>query len=446
MGARARLKQGAARAALQVARWRGDPLASILSGPGRDPYPAYERLRLQALAKSRLGVLATADYATAAAVLRDSRFSASPSHQAGYRAPVYAEGDPRSGLLGPETSLLTMDPPDHTRIRRLVASAFTRRAVEILEPFVRETTRRLLDAVDVRAGFDLVDALAFPLPIVVICHLLGVPAEDQGKFRAWGHDLAKSLEPQLTDEPSIALVHSELALTAYLRELIATRRRQPDTSLLSALAVAEEEGDRLSEAELVSTALLLLVAGFETTVNLIANATAARLEAPAVWEQLREGPERWPDAVEELLRYDSPVQLTSRIATEDVEIAGTAVRRGSPVVVSIGGANRDPKVFSDPDQLVLDRSCDEHHLSFSLGIHHCLGASLARLEARIALEELTSRLDRPSLAGEPVRRRLLVLRGYESLPLRALSPTTRAATRAATRTATRTAAPNRHAV
>jgi cytochrome P450 len=419
-----RLRSAVNRIGLRAARWRGDPLASILSGTAiGDPYPLYARLRRQPLSKSMLGAYATASHATAATVLRDGRFSSSPSHQPGYRQPAHGPGDPRSSLLGPETSLLTMDPPDHARIRRLVAPAFTRKAVDALEPFVRETAATLLGAADadVDSGFDLVDRFALPLPIAVICHLLGVPGRDQARFRAWGHDVAATLEPRMTAEPDRALVDSELALTAYLRELISARRRHADGTLLSTLIAAEEDGERLSEPELVSTALLLLVAGFETTVNLIANGTAALLGAPDVWAQLREEPNRWPDAVEELLRYDSPVQLTSRTATEDLELAGATLRRGSAVIVAIGGANRDPHEFCDADRIVLDRRDKSSHLSFSLGAHHCLGAALARLEARVAFEELTARLERPTLAGRPVRRSLLVLRGYESLPVRSLA-------------------------
>jgi len=196
------------------------------------------------------------------------------------------------------------------------------------------------------------------------------------------------------------------------------RRADPDDSLLSALIAAEEEGDRLSSSELVSTALLLLVAGFETTVNLIGNGTVALLSEREQWERLREEPALVPAAVEEMLRYDSPVQMTSRTATEDVAIDGAVIRKGALVIVAIGGANRDPGVFGQPDRLIIDRPDASRHLSFSFGIHHCLGAALARLEGRIAVEELTRRYPGLTLAGAPVRRPLLVLRGFESVPVR----------------------------
>jgi cytochrome P450 len=314
-----------------------------------------------------------------------------------------------------------MDPPDHTRIRRLVSSAFTPRSVAGLEPWIRDLTGRLLEQADASAGFDLIDVLAFPLPIAVICHLLGVPAEDQASFRVWGHDVAATLEPQLTSAETRSR-SSELALTRYLQNLVRQRRADPDDSLLSALVAAEEEGDRLSPGELVSTALLLLIAGFETTVNLIGNGTVALLGDRGQWRRLGEEPSLVPGAVEELLRYDSPVQMTARTATEDVDIGGTVIAKGASVIVAIGGANRDPGMFERPDHLNIDRPNASRHLAFSLGIHHCLGAALARLEGRIAVEELTRRYPGLELAGPAARRELLVLRGFESVPVRAARP------------------------
>jgi cytochrome P450 len=404
--------------ALRLCQWRGDPVAKLmLPATKADPYPLYAQLRQRGLVRSPLGPFAAADHATVAAILRDRRFSSSPVHQRGYQPPSYPPGDPRAGL--PAQDLLTMDPPDHTRLRRLVTGAFTPRAMAGLEPWIREVTVRLLAAADGAAGFDLIDALAFPLPIAVICHLLGVPAADQAQFRAWGHDVAATLDPQTAAAAQAETRAAELALTGYLQDLVRERRAHPDGSILSALIAAEEEGDRLTSGEVVSTALLLLIAGFETTVNLIGNGTVALLGDPGSWERLRQDPALVPAAVDEMLRYDSPVQLTSRIATEDVEVGGRVIGAGRAVLVSIGGANRDPAVFEQPDEFRIDRPDPGRHLSFSLGTHHCLGARLARLEARIAFEELTRRYPALELAAPPARRSLLVLRGFESVPVRA---------------------------
>ena len=405
-------------AALRLLQWRGDPVARLMLPAAKaDPYPLYTQVRQRGLVRSPLGLFAAADHATVASILRDRRFSSSPVHQRGYRPPSYPPGDPRAAL--PAADLLTMDPPDHIRLRRLVAGAFTPRTIAGLEPWIREVTVRLLTAADGAAGFDLIDALAFPLPIAVICHLLGVPAEDQAQFRAWGHDVAATLDPQTAAAAQAETRAAELALTGYLRELVRERRANPDDSILSALIVAEDEGDRLSSDEVVSTAFVLLFAGFETTVNLIGNGTVALLGIPDSWDRLRQDPALVPAAIEEMLRYDSPVQLTARIATEDVEAGGSVIAAGRPVIVSIGGANRDPGVFEQPDEFRIDRPDPGRHLSFSLGMHHCLGSSLARLEGRIAIEELTRRYPALELAAPPTRRPLLVLRGFESVPVRA---------------------------
>ena len=405
-------------AALRLFQWRGDPVARmLLPATKADPYPLYAQLRQRGLARSRLGAFAAADHATVASILRDRRFSSSPAHQPGYRPPSYPQGDPRAGV--PAADLLTLDPPDHTRLRRLVAGAFTPRVIAGLEPWIRELTVRLLTAADGATVFDLIDSLAFPLPIAVICHLLGVPAADQAQFRAWGNDVAATLEPQTAAAARAQTRAAQVALTGYLQDLVRERRADPDDSILSALIAAEEEGDRLSSGEVVSTALLLLVAGFETTVNLIGNGSVALLGDPRSWDRLREDPALVPAAIEEMLRYDSPVQLTSRIATEDVEVSGSVVAAGRAVLAVIGGANRDPGVFEQPDEFRIDRPDPGRHLSFSLGMHHCLGAALARLEGRIAIEELTRRYPALELAAPPTRRPLLVLRGFESVPVRA---------------------------
>jgi hypothetical protein len=382
-----------------------------------DPYPLYAGVRQRGMVTSSLGAFMAADHATVAAVLRDRRFSSSPVHQRGYRPPSFPADDPRAEL--PAGDLLNLDPPDHTRLRRLVSGAFTPRAIAALEPRIREMTVRLLAEADAAAGFDLIDALAFPLPIAVICQLLGVPAGDRAQFRAWGHDVAASLDPQTAAAAQTQSRASEIALLRYLQDLVRERRDNPDDTILSALIAAEEEGDRLSTGEVVRMSLLLLVAGFETTVNLIGNGTVALLADPDGWDRLRSDPAQVPAAIEEMLRYDSPVQLTSRTATEPVELAGREIAAGRTVLVAIGGANRDPAVFERPDEFLLGRPDPGRHLSFSLGLHHCLGAALARLEGRIAIEELTSRYPALELTAKPTRRQQLVLRGFESVPVRA---------------------------
>jgi cytochrome P450 len=408
-------------AALRFFQWRGDPVARMLAPATRtDPYPLYAQVRPRGLVRSPLGVFVVADHATVASILRDRRFSSSPVHQPGYKPPSYPPDDPRAGL--PAETLLEMDPPDHTRLRRLVTGAFTPRAIAGLEPWIRDVTVRLLAATDDAAGaggFDLIDALAYPLPIAVICQLLGVPAEDQAQFRVWGRDLANTMDPLTSAAAQAQKRDAEKALIGYLQDLVRERRAHPDDSILSALIAAEADGDRLSSGEVVNMAALLLIAGFITTVNLIGNGTVALLGDPGGWDRLRQDPALIPAAIEEMIRYDSPVQLTARTATEDVEVGGHLIPAGRPVIAFIGGANRDPEVFEQPDEFRIDRPDPGRHLSFSLGLHHCLGAALARLEGRIAIEELTRRYPALELAAPPTRRSLLVFRGFESVPVRA---------------------------
>ncbi len=408
-------------AVIRLFAWRGDPAARLLSpGTAADPYALYDEVRGAPLLRSRLGLWLTADHATAVSVLRDRRFSASPTHQPGYAPRSYPDGDPRTRL--PASDMLTLDPPDHTRLRRLVSRAFSPTSIAALEPWIRERASDLLNDVDTAAGFDLIDAFAMPLPIAVICRILGIPEADRAHFREWGHAVATTLEPTLNQTPEMRSRRAEVELTDYLRAHVDTRRARPDGSLLSELVAAEEEGERLTSEELVSTALLLLVAGFETTVNLIGNGVATLLAEPghATWRRLHDDPALIPGAVDELLRYDSPVQMTSRIATEDVAVGGTTVRQGQAVLVLLGGANRDPDVFDAPSELRIERDTPAAHLSFSQGIHRCLGLALARLEGRIAIEELTRRYPTLAHAGPPRRRSLIVLRGYETLPVRTM--------------------------
>jgi cytochrome P450 len=404
-------------AAIRFFQWRGDPLARMLHASTKvDPYPLWADLRERGLIKSPLGAWMTASHPLAAQVLLDRKFSPASVHRPGYAPTVFDADDPRANV--PDDTLLTLDPPDHTRIRRLVSSAFSPRAIAALEPWIRDQTRELLDRTD-PTGFDLIDAVAMPLPIAVICRLLGVPQADEADFRVWGHDVVAMLDGVSDADRERVSGKSERALVNYLKNLVAERRTDPDDSLLSALIAVEEEGDRLSSGELVSTALLLLLAGFETTVNLIGNGTVALIGAPDQWHRLREDPGVVANAVEELLRYDSPVQATSRTATEDLALGDKTIRRGETVIVAIGGANRDGSVFARPDELAVDRADASKHLAFSYGIHHCLGAALARLEGRVVFEEMTRHFESLELTAPPTHRTMIVLRGYEHIPLRA---------------------------
>ncbi len=293
------------------------------------------------------------------------------------------------------TNLLTMDGADHRRVRQLVTKAFTPRMVEQLRPRIQTIADELLDAVDARGAMDLVDDFAFPLPITVIAELLGIPVDDQSRFREWSNTFV--LPPMTPELQEQFLRHTDEFVT-YLDDLFARRRAEPTEDLLSALVQAEEQGDRLSENELYSMAVLLIVAGHETTVSLITNAALALLSNPEQLAALRDEPTLMPAAVEELLRYDSPVERTiTRWVASDVELGGRAIKRGELVIAVVGSANRDADQFPDPDTLDLQRD-EGKHVAFGRGSHYCLGAPLARLEAEIALRTLFARLPKLRLA------------------------------------------------
>ncbi len=277
----------------------------------------------------------------------------------------------------------------------------------------------LVDAVDEPAGFDLMRAVAGPLPVIVIAEMLGVPPEDRERFRQWSSARARILEPLIGAQERARGVAAGEAFDAYFLPIIRARRREPRDDIISALAQAQEEGDSLSEREMLTMLRLLLVAGNETTTNLIGNGMLALLEHPEQLRLLREDPSRIQAAVEELLRFDTPVQLDLRGVVDDCEVHGFPLRRGDAAVLAIGAANRDPEVFDDPERLDVERSRGSN-ISFGRGIHHCLGAPLARLEARVALEVLIERYASLRLVGKrPAFRRAIVLRGLESLPVSA---------------------------
>lgn len=313
--------------------------------------------------------------------------------------------------------MLLKNPPDHRRLRELVHKAFTPRRVEAMRDRIQAITDGLLDWVEGAGQADIIADFAYPLPVTVIAEMLSIPVGDQELFRDWSDALAHSLD--LTDDPAVynrASVAAE-ALTDYLREILAHRRRQPQDDLLSALITAEEGEGRLSEEELYATCALLLIAGHETTINLIGNGLLALLRHPDQLHRLRQEPALVRPAVEELLRYDSPVQMTSRIAFEDIEIRGQKIRAGQEVAFLLGAANYDPERFTTPHQLDISREPNPH-LSFGSGIHYCLGAPLARLEGQIALNTLLRRLPDLALATEtPEHRDNYILRGLRSLPV-----------------------------
>ena len=398
-------------------RWQSGIVYNPVSARmAQDPYPDYARLRERSpVHRSRLlKGWVFSRYADVDAVLRDHRrFSSDPRKRNLSRRQ-------KATLPGPDDyTMLFIDPPDHTRLRGLVNKAFTRRAVNALEPHVRGLVNSMLDAVD-PSGFDLMEAVANPLPVIVIAEMLGVPAEDRARFRVWSAQRARLLEPTISAREREVAAEAGKAFNDYFAPIIQARRAAPEDDIVSALAQAEEEGDVLTEREMLNMLRLLLIAGNETTTNLIGNGLLALLRNPGELERLRADPGLIPSAVEELLRFDSPVQTDFRGALEDCEVNGAPVRRGDNVFLLIGSANRDPAVFEEPDRLDVGRS-GNNHISFGRGIHHCLGAPLARLEGRVFFEVLLERFASMRLLAErPVYRGGVVLRGLESLPVAAV--------------------------
>jgi cytochrome P450 len=383
-------------------------LAELTTLTGReDPYPRYDRLRAIApLIRAEDGALVVTRYADCTTVVRDGRLGHMPPDMLAFVGlPDWAE---HPALRQFFTSMLAQNPPDHTRLRRLVSSTFTARRVQSLRPAIEAMVAGLLDGL--AGDTDFVERFAFPLPVNVIGELLGVPPADRAQFQTLVRDWSQVLDV-ITPEVLARADPAATVIRDYLAGLAAERRAAPRDDLISALVAAEAGGDRLTEDELLTMAALLFGAGFETTTNLLANGLVALDRNPG---------QAFGDpavAVEELLRYDSPVQIVSRVAYEDVELGGTTVAAGERVVAYLGAGNRDPERFADPHRLDLARA-DNAPLSFGGGIHYCLGAPLARLEAQIAFPALLRRF--PGLEiGTPVRRDSLTLRGYLSLPVSA---------------------------
>ncbi len=381
-----------------------------------DPYPTYHRLRTEdPVHQSPLGFWVLTRYEDVVASLRDPRM---------IKEPIAAFVAARFGLqappLGMGLSMLDRDPPDHTRLRGLVSKAFTPRVIEQMRSHIQQIVDGLLDRVQGDRGMDLIEQFAYPLPVIVICEMLGVPVADHERFKGWGLDIARGLDAIMLPPDSPVAERSVLArraLAEYFRGLIAERRRAPQDDMLSGLIAAEEAGDKLSEDELLATCILLLVAGHETTVNLIGNGSLALLRHPDQLRRLREDPGLIVTAVEELLRFDGPVQRTARIPSEDVTIGGKTIGKGEMVMPFIGAADRDPAQFPDPDRLDIGRT-ENRHIAFGWGIHFCIGAPLARVEGQIAINTLLRRMPKLALAtAEPQHRQSLTLRGLTSLPV-----------------------------
>lgn len=387
-----------------------------------NPHPLYARLRAEepvyripTMTKETAWLVTR--YDDVVMVLKDDRFAKNPVNA---QTPEQMAAAPWFRKMKPfqliQRTMLYQDPPDHTRLRGLVSLAFTPRLVERMRERVETLTEELLDSVAGRGRIDLIHDFALPLPATIIAEMLGVPVEDRHKFHRWSNAMMSIT----SNWGMLNALRNILSFMRYLRKLIAKRRVAPQEDLVSALAQAEEAGDRLSEDELVAMIILLLVAGHETTVNLIANGTLALLENPVQMEKLRNDPTLIRTAVEELLRFASPVDIaTERFAREDVRMGGVTIPRGELVFASIGSANRDERQFKDPDKLDITRD-PNRHLAFGLANHFCLGAPLARLEGQIAIGALLRRLPnlRLGIARDRLRwRRGLILRGMERLPV-----------------------------
>lgn len=399
-----------------------DPFAP---GFAADPYPAYAVDRAaEPVQQTPFGPWIVFDHATSMRLLRDTTMSVDvrkaieisgvdPRNRTKVLAELLPDRPPRE-----DTSILNIDPPDHTRLRKLVSSVFTPRRVADLRPLIERIVDGHLDAVAERGEMDLIADLAFPLPFTVISEMLGIPESDRDQVRDWSHTLVRILDFTIGPEELVQCLLAGEAMREHLSEVIAWKRRNPADDLLTALLRAEDDGDVLTDTELLDQVTVLFIAGHETTVNLIGNGTWALLRNRSQLDLLRDDPSVEATAIDELLRYDSPVQMSRRIALESVEIGGHVVDPGTFVLTCLGSANRDPEVFGDDaDVLDLRRTDAARHLSFGSGTHHCLGASLARLEGTVAISRLVRRFGALEAIGEPAWNGRLVLRGMDRLDL-----------------------------
>jgi cytochrome P450 len=388
-----------------------------------DPYPTYASLREAGrVVRNEMGFFMLPHYEDAMSLLRQPSVSADPlkSELLSTMFQTLMGGREGPGLRLMKNLLLLMDPPDHTRMRGLANIAFSRKAVEDWRPEIKRIVGELLDEIVQRDSFDLIADYAYPLPVTVIAELLGVPLNDRENFVRWGRELLDMFSFSIDDFTPERTEHGNSAIenfNDFFEGLAEERRKSPRDDLLTALVEAETEGERLSHDELLATCLLLLIAGHETTANLIGNATVALLRHPEALARLRDDESVTSSGIEELLRFDSPVQMTARTTLEPIVIAGVEIPANQRVAALLASSNRDPAHFDHPNDLILDRTSTPH-VSFGGGIHFCLGAPLARLEARIAIPELLRRVPGLAFGTDHLDwRKSFPFRGLRSLPL-----------------------------
>ena len=402
----------------------GDISAALMVYPAfsDNPYPHYETMRAKGKLYDNGFVLNTVSHPVATAVLRSPDFGVIGGFSGNVpRILRIAQAAGGRGPLGPvePPSMLAVDAPDHTRYRKLVSRAFTAKAVAALRSRTEEIAAGLLDGLAARGGgIDLMTEYASLLPATVIAEMLGAPVAMSRQFLAWGAEAGKSLDAGLTLREFRRSEAGLRALQGWMEGHFADLRAHPRDNILSTLVHAQSAEGKLTQDELTATAMLLLAAGFETTVNLIGNGVALLVEHPEQRERLRAEPGLWPNAVDEILRFDSPVQRTGRVAHRDTVVAGERVSAGRAVITLLGGANRDPEVFADAGRFDVGRPNAGEHVAFSSGIHYCLGAGLARMEGEVGLRALFDRFPDLALSGAPHRRSTRVLRGYDAMPVR----------------------------
>ncbi len=384
-----------------------------------DPYPTYHHLRcFEPIHRTFMGVWLLTRYADAKAVLRDSRFCIYPTPKKIKEKSHYLELGDFNGLVQATGKwLIYLNPPDHTRLRGLVSKAFSSASVKCWRPQIQGVADELIGKVWDKGSMDIMSDFACPLPVKVIAAILGLPIEDCSNLHRWTDELSLVLDPLRSLKDYERMNKVALEFTDYFKSLIAQRQKRPQEDLLSTLIAAKEQDNKLSEEEIVSLCMLLFVAGEETTINLIGNGMLALLRHPDQMQKLKQEPTLIQGAVEELLRYDSPIQLNTRVAIENVDIGGKTIRAGEKVYIALGGANRDPEQFPEPERLDITRQ-QNGHLSFADGIHYCIGAALARLEAEIAINTLVQKLPNLRLATDRLEwRKNIILRSLKALPV-----------------------------